>query len=512
MELDQIQVHDLEAFSKTLDVLPWPTVLVNEAAEITQPNRAFRKVFGNAASTELIKLVSERDLSRFVAFVARHFAEPHHSPQLERLTCQFNSGKKLYRCVVIGRIVGTPGEYRLALFFQSTPSLHPPANSRAETTAPTPSLSGILHTHRPRQSFGKDHYKHILNNTGAVVYIKDIFGRYLFINHLFEELFHVRNSDLRGKTDYEIFDNILAEQFRKIDCRVLETGDTLRVQEVARHDDGLHTYISVKFPLRDREGRIIGLAGISTDITDQLWAEQEINAAQAVQKLLYPKSAPVYSGFDIAGMVRPAEVASGDYYDYIWVGPSRLVVAVGDVSGHGLGPALEMVETRSYLRAILRTEVRPDVTMECLNEFLYRDLRDSAFVTLFLVDIDLESKTFQYVGAGHQADFLKADGSIVPLKSSGLMLGIDSPVEYGCSDRYQMEPGDLLLIPTDGITEASDKHGNIFGYQRMIELVLEKSDYPAQEIVEQLVAAPREFSGREAQADDMTVVVVKCLG
>lgn len=512
MEVDQIQVRDIPSFAKAMDILPWPTVLVNEQAEITQSNAAFQKTFDTAANASLLELICERDLSRAVAFIARHFGEPQQSSRLQRLSCQLDRGEKRYRCEVIGRIVGTEGEHQLALFFQSTPSLHPPANSTVGTAVPTPSLSGILHTHRPRAGFGKDHYKHILNNTGAVIYIKDIFGRYLFINHLFEELFHVQNTNLRGKTDYEIFDKGLADQFREVDRHVLESGETLRIQEVAKHDDGLHTYISVKFPLRDREGRIIALAGISTDITDQLWAEQEINAAQAVQKLLYPRKAPIYSGFDIAGLVKPAEVASGDYYDYIWLSPTRLVVAVGDVSGHGLGPALEMVETRSYLRAILRTEVRPDVTMECLNEFLYRDLRDSAFVTLFLVDIDLEKREFQYVGAGHQADFMKHDGSIIPLKSSGLMLGIDSPVKYECSPRYQMDPGDLLLIPTDGITEASDRQGNIFGYDRMIELVHEISDYPAQEIVERLVASSRDFSEKQSQADDMTVVVIRCLG
>ncbi len=114
----------------------------------------------------------------------------------------------------------------------------------------------------------------ILDNTTAVIYVKDVEGRYLLINHRFEDLFHIRRDELVGRTDYDLFPAVNADAFRMNDLRVIETGRALEMEELAPLDDGLHTYISIKFPLHDPAGEIYAVCGISTDITERKRAEE----------------------------------------------------------------------------------------------------------------------------------------------------------------------------------------------------------------------------------------------
>src|ERR1700690_2026190 len=114
----------------------------------------------------------------------------------------------------------------------------------------------------------------ILDNTTAVVYLKDTEGRFILVNRRFETLFHVKRAELVGKTDYDLFPKELSDAFRVNDLRVLTAAAPLEFEEVAQHDDGLHTYISIKFPLLDANGVPNAVCGISTDITDRKRAEQ----------------------------------------------------------------------------------------------------------------------------------------------------------------------------------------------------------------------------------------------
>ena len=130
---------------------------------------------------------------------------------------------------------------------------------------------------------------------------------------------------------------------------VEKAAETIQVEEYAPHPDGLHTYVSTKFPLYDEEGQVSAVAGISTDVTDRIRArdaEEQFKTACHVQQRLYPVSPPSIPGFDIACRWVPAAQLCGDYFDYVWRDEKHLVIAVGDICGHGLGPALQMVETR----------------------------------------------------------------------------------------------------------------------------------------------------------------------
>jgi sigma-B regulation protein RsbU (phosphoserine phosphatase) len=350
----------------------------------------------------------------------------------------------------------------------------------------------------------------ILNNTAAVVYVKGTDGRYQFVNQRFANLFEVDPVSVMGKTDMEIFPKETACVFQRNDQLVLETRSTLTIQEIAPHSDGPHTYISVKFPLLDGTGQIAALAGISTDITDQLRAreaDEQMRFAHLFQQKLYPAQAPEMPGLDIAGGALPVSQVCGDYYDYIRR-DGRLAVAVGDVSGHGFGPALQMVEVRAILRMLLRGTTDLQAAAEELNRILCADLPPSSFLSLFLCELDAEHR-LRYIGAGHQGLLLPAGGGVVILDSTGGLMGLDDSTTFEPSAPIPLAAGDLLLVYTDGLTDVLNARDDVFGRRRVIEVIEDHRCEDAEIILGNLFSAVFAFSDGRPIEDDMTAVAVR---
>ena len=162
--------------------------------------------------------------------------------------------------------------------------------------------------------------------------------------------------------------------------------------------------------------------------------EQEIKTALRIQLALYPKQMPEIPGFDFAAICLPCSKASGDYFDFI-PNENRLGIAVGDVSGHGLAPALEMVATRAVLRATMLNESNPAECLTRLNRVLVEDLPDDMFVTLFLGSLDPNHRTLTYAAAGHDAIVLSANGNLRRLNSTGTVLGLNSAARFESAER-----------------------------------------------------------------------------
>ncbi|MBX3450525.1 MAG: PAS domain S-box protein [Planctomycetaceae bacterium] len=356
----------------------------------------------------------------------------------------------------------------------------------------------------------------ILENTPAVVYVKDPEGRYLYANQRFVDLFALEHGSVTGKTDLEIFPRELAEAFRSNDQQVAASRSRITIEEQAPHADGLHTYVSVKFPLFDAAGHISSVAGISTDVTDDLRNKElqaQLQIASTFQRKLYPSHAPVFPGLDLAGSALPATHLCGDYYDFIPIEDGRVVLAVGDVSGHGFGPALAMVEVRSILRGMLHDHGnRPlSETLVRLNELLCEDLPEARFVTLFLVEIDTVTRRLHYAGAGHQAHIFRADGNFEVLNSTAPVIGLIDSISVREPEPVDLEAGDVLLICTDGITEAFNSRHQLYGWKRTIERVKEDRTRDAADIIRRLFAEVSEFAGQRGRADDMTAIVAKAV-
>lgn len=354
----------------------------------------------------------------------------------------------------------------------------------------------------------------VLDHTGALVYVKGADGRYQFVNREWERV--CGTAAALGRTDAELFPLEFAARFMANDEHVLRTGEPFRGEETAPTPDGTRTYISVKVPLSDEAGAVVAVAGVSTDITDRRRAdaaEAELRTARQLQQRLYPAAAPRLPGFDIAGRGRSASTLCGDYFDYIPRADGKLVLAVGDVCGHGLGPALTMVETRVALRLAVAGGGSVNDAARVVNAHLNCAAGDSLFVTLFLAEIDPAERTLRWAGAGHDGRLYRADGTRVKLPSTGPPLGLIDPLDLEPELADRLHPGDVLVLYTDGLTEAMNPAGDQFGTDRL-KAVVSGGTAPnssAAEIVERVFAAVTAHLNGTPPVDDMTMVVVKVL-
>jgi len=352
----------------------------------------------------------------------------------------------------------------------------------------------------------------ILDNTGAVIYVKDLQGRYQFINREFSRLFNISVADAQGRSDFDIFPPAMAHVFEQNDRAVLDSRSTLKVEEIAPHPDGPHVYLSVKFPLFDAAGEPHAVAGISTDVTDRIWLKRtadELRSAKEVQRRLYPRETLELPGFDIAGSVSAASQLCGDYYDYVARPDGTVTICVGDVSGHGLGPALEMVETRALLRMLLKTTQPLPAVVGTLNQLLCADTPESSFLTLFLAELDPVRRQLHYIGAGHDAWLFRTDGRVQRLESTGMVVALFESATFPLSESLVLDGGDLILICTDGLHEAMSPDRELFGLERLCEAVQRHRQEPAAILIGELFAEVRRFTGQAPVRDDMTAVAVR---
>jgi serine phosphatase RsbU (regulator of sigma subunit) len=304
-------------------------------------------------------------------------------------------------------------------------------------------------------------------------------------------------------------------------ARYLQTGlrrvNWRATETLARRKDGAEIPIEVSFSdmVLNGERRFVGFV---RDITERKRAEKELRenkeqfrVAREIQQRLFPKSAPSLDGFDIAGATYPAEATGGDYFDYLSMIADRLGIVVGDVTGHGVGPALLMAETRAYLRILAGRREDVGEILTRANSVLAEDVGQERFITLFLARLNPGAKSFSYASAGHPAGYVMgAKGEIkVTLPRTGVPLGIRPDTTYTSSAEIQLVPGDLVLLSTDGIEETMAPDSTIFGIDRMLDVVRAHRAQPSADIVQQLYRAVRDFSRNAPQTDDVTAIVIK---
>ncbi|MEZ6066943.1 MAG: SpoIIE family protein phosphatase [Planctomycetaceae bacterium] len=497
----------------------------------------------------------------------------------------------------------------------------------------------------------------ILDTTPAVVYVKDLEGRYEFINRRYEERFHVDRRSVIGLTDHDIWPRHLADGFRENDRRVAEAGEPLHLEEIAQHDDGPHTYFSVKFPLHDDQGKVRAVGGVSTDITEdrrnrhqldslamrlnlilnsvgdgvfgidrhgrlefmnstacqllgysqqellgrpvlasifdkpsddeqhlliecpvwtslregetfaedfarfrtregaavpveyvstpivqdgevtgaviafrdisaqlevqsrietqrQLELRQQANEAQlrAVRELqltMFSASSPVVPGFAIASRGDASDIVSGDFHDFIRLDDGTLMIIVADASGHDLPAAVHMVETHAALHALMDCDIPVNELLPRLNRTLSRHLV-GRFVSMFLVRLDPGTGAIQFAGAGHDALLMRADGTVERLCSTGLVLGLCDDAEFAPLSTRTLEPGDTLLLATDGLHETTNRLNELFGRGRIEELLHRGRTQTVEETLVTLFDECQRF-GAGVPADDRTAVLIRRL-
>jgi phosphoserine phosphatase RsbU/P len=238
--------------------------------------------------------------------------------------------------------------------------------------------------------------------------------------------------------------------------------------------------------------------------------ENEVEIARGVQQQLFPQTIPQVPGLELAAICRPARAVSGDYYDFIPLGPTRVGIVIADISGKGIFAALLMASLQAALRSTTALESQAGTAqiVAQVNKHLYRNTSDDRYATLFYAIYDSQAKTVTYTNAGHLSPTFMNNGSVVKLEAGGTVVGLFEEAEYTeCT--LPIHPGALLVAFSDGLTEPESVYGEEFGIKRLNSEILRQRDANAARIAENLIAAAEQWAGTADQADDMTVVVAR---
>ena len=253
---------------------------------------------------------------------------------------------------------------------------------------------------------------------------------------------------------------------------------------------------------------------VTSDQTQLKSFQSHLIKASKLQQMLMPKSDPQVDGYDIAGKSIPCDETGGDYFDFInpheW-GQEKMGIVVADVIGHGISAALLMASVRGYLRARATLSGSTGDIITAVNRLISIDTAETGqFMTLFYLVIEPRNNQIIWVRAGHDPGFLYCPHSdrFEALSGAGLALGVDESWNYDDYNR-KVEPGQIVLLTTDGIFEAHNPEGAMFGKSRFKEVVRKNAGLEAEGIRKIVFEAVAEFRGDQPQEDDITLVVLK---
>lgn len=357
----------------------------------------------------------------------------------------------------------------------------------------------------------------VVEQTGDNVILTDRNGVIQYVNPAFETTTGYSKEEAIGKTPRLLKSGLHDAGYYRELWQRLQSGRPSQGMIINRKKNGeLYWAQQAITPIRDEWGHLTHFVSVLRDITELRKKEEQefqLQLARDVQRQFYA-AAPNVPGLEIGASVNPAYETGGDYFDFIPTRDGSLVIAVGDVEGHGFGSALVMALTRAYLRSFVAMELPLDDVLVQVNRMLFKDLESGRFVTLALAKIDGEQKRLAYASAGHVNGFLLGEnaGNAVPLESTGPPLGLFAESRFGWRDNIPLESGQTLLLMTDGAAESAAQDGTEFGYERVLACVAEQRTQSAQSIAEGIFAAARSFVNYEPQADDITSVVVKITG
>ena len=267
--------------------------------------------------------------------------------------------------------------------------------------------------------------------------------------------------------------------------------------------------------LRDDQGNVIGNMAFITDMTEH---KKALALAGEVQKSLLPQDQPRVKGLDIAGRNVSCDEIGGDYFDFLWRRDSRkgpFSVVVGDISGHGVDSALLMTTARAFLRMRASQPGTIAEIVTAMNRHLTRDILESGrFMTLFYLTIDSGKRRLEWVRAGHDPALIydPASDEFDELKGSGVALGVKDDFDYEQNRRSDLAKSQIIAVGTDGIWEAVNKKGEMFGKERLKEVIRRNAAAGAGDILNAVYTELNSFTRGQKSEDDITLVIVKVDG
>jgi serine phosphatase RsbU (regulator of sigma subunit) len=239
--------------------------------------------------------------------------------------------------------------------------------------------------------------------------------------------------------------------------------------------------------------------------------EREQQVASEIQQRFLPATAPLVTGYELQGISFPCYEIGGDYYDFIQREGGKLVVALGDVSGKGTAAALLMSSLHAAVHAQADIHDSLVKTISAVNRYLVESIPPNRFVTLFYAELDPKDGDLAFLNAGHNPPLIvHAGGTMEQLAAGGLPLGIMANADFR-EGRTQLHPGDVLVIYSDGVSEATNPSGEEFGPTRLYEVVARNLDASAGGIRDRIESALTKFCQGTPAADDITLVICKRL-
>ena len=282
-----------------------------------------------------------------------------------------------------------------------------------------------------------------------------------------------------------------------------------------RYDNGRWVLVSTR--ATSDAGRVVAY----TDITEQKRAEQaerekqrlerDLDIARDIQQSLLPEHDPDVPGFDIAGWNLPADRTGGDFFDWLSLPNGELAFGVADVTGHGIGPALIVAVCRAYFRASAVIDPRLDRLFDRVNDLLTEDLTEGRFVTAAIGVLEPGSGLVRLFSAGHGPTFLfnAAQATVEVIAADDIPLGILSGRKAGEPREIALASGDALILVTDGFHEWANLAGELFGIERMVDIIERNPKITARGLIDLLYQRVTTFGAGVTQADDLTAMVVK---
>lgn len=333
---------------------------------------------------------------------------------------------------------------------------------------------------------------------------------------------------------------------------VAATGDTLNIPDAyldhrfnPEFDEktGYRTKTILCMPMRRKDGKIIGVfqllnkanglftsddenfisalsihssiaienARLYEQERQKIAMEKDLLAAREVQMSLLPKSSPQIPHYDIAGTMIPAQLVGGDYFDFIPVSSDRLAMCLGDVSGKGLAASLLMVNLQATLRGLVERVTAPKEWIGQCNKLMYHNTASDKFVTLFFAVLDYRQHRLSFCNAGHNPALLFSTGpGPRALTTGGIVLSVVEDFQFE-DETVSLAPGDMVVMYSDGITEAVNKTQEQYGDQRFIKVLSEARSKSSRAIIEDVLRSVNAFAADTPQTDDMAILVLKRL-
>jgi sigma-B regulation protein RsbU (phosphoserine phosphatase) len=244
---------------------------------------------------------------------------------------------------------------------------------------------------------------------------------------------------------------------------------------------------------------------------DKQKMEEELEIARGIQRNLLPREIPKYDGFDIDVMNLSSQQVGGDYYDVIKLDNNNFCVAIADVSGKGVPAALLMANLQAFIKTTCSQGMQLEEATALINDLISENTSDGRFITFFWAILNNEKYSLNYVNAGHNHPLLIRDGQIQKLDKGGIILGVMKTFLPYNSQNILLKKNDIIILFTDGVTEAKNMLDEEFGDEKLEALAVESANLSSKEIIERIKTDVQAFACGAAQSDDITVVVIKVI-